>query len=94
MSDPEPKGVEQLISSLRFAYKEGGLYWELRSESVQQSKPKVTLVLNLQLNGVGEVQQRFPVSHANQIQVVLWLAKQLGVELTGLHESTRHPQEH
>jgi hypothetical protein len=90
MTHHDSNGVEQDISTLRFAYKDGHLFWELRSESVQHGQPKVSLLLNLQLNGVGEVQQTFPLSHGNQIQIVLWLAKQLGVELPNLLAPNRH----
>ncbi len=78
------KGVEQDLSILRFAYKEGRVNWELRSDTIQHGSPKVTLVVNLAVNGIGEIQQTFPLSHDNQFQVVMWLARQLGVELPSI----------
>ncbi len=81
MSQQDPKGVEHDTSVLQFPFKDGRLYWELRSERVQHREAKVTLVLNLPMNGVGEVRQTFPLSTEDQFQVVMWLARQLEVEI-------------
>ncbi len=80
MNATDAPGIEQELATLRFSFKDGQLYWELRSESVPNSKPKVSLVLHLVMSGVGEVEQSFPISRANQKQVFFWLAKVLGVE--------------
>jgi hypothetical protein len=82
-------GIEEDRSVLRFPFKDK-LWLELRSDTVHPQAQKITLAVNIPVNGM-EVQQTFPLSDKNQRHLVQWLVRQLG-EVPPIDAHHHHPR--
>jgi hypothetical protein len=73
------KVVAQEASSLRFVYKER-LSWEFRCEQQgQDGEQRFSLQIHLPIEGMGDVHQTFWIQREAVFQIVMWLARSMGV---------------